>query len=224
MRELASIEQGDLLERLCALALSRIPCDGAAVVLTAEGLPAGILASAGDCARILTEAEFDLGEGPAFESARTDRLVRIDELNAATTAAWPVVSSLLMAAGISAVTTFPLRLGAIRLGVAHVIRLRPGALDEESFARARTLADLMTDAVLFLQAGLVNADFDDLLSATGKDRLRVHQATGMVAEMLDCPMSDALARMRARAYSDGIPLYDLATQVIDRKVTFSHED
>ena len=224
LRELASIEQGDLLERLCLLAIAQIPCDGAAVVVTAEGVPAGVLGSAGQCARTLTDAEFDLGEGPAFESTRTDRPVHVDSINVKSTAAWPVVGSLIEQAGISAVSTFPLRLGAIRLGVVHVLRIGPGRLSDESFATARLLADLMTDAVLFLQAGLVKAEFDDLLSAAGRDRLRVHQATGMIAEMLKCSMPDALARMRARAYAEGIPLFDLATQVIAREVEFSHED
>lgn len=224
LRELASIEQGALLERLCLLAIAQIPCDGAAVVVTAQGIPAGVLGSAGECARTLTDAEFDLGEGPTFESTHTDRPVHVDHLNANSTAAWPVVGALLEQAGISAISTFPLRLGAIRLGVAHVIRLRPGHLSDESFTTARLLADLMTDAVLFLQAGLVSAEFDDLLSAAGQDRLQVHQATGMVAEMLGCPMPDALARMRARAYAEGIPLFDLATRVISREVEFSHDD
>ena len=224
LRALASIEQGALLERLCKLAVAQIPCDGAAVVVTAQGLPVGVLASAGECALTLTDAEFNLGEGPAFESALTDRPVHIDHLDANTTAAWPLVGPLLEEAGISALSTFPLRLGAIRLGVAHVIRLSPRALSDAEFATARAIVDLMTDAVLFVQAGLVNADFDDLLSAAGKDRLRVHQATGMVAEMLDCPMPDALARMRARAFAEGIPLFDLATHVIDRKLEFSHDD
>ncbi|MGI9135921.1 MAG: GAF domain-containing protein [Candidatus Nanopelagicales bacterium] len=141
LRALASIKQGDLLERLCLLAVARIPCDGVAVVVSAQGVPAGVLASAGECARTLTEAEFDLGEGPAFESTITDRPVLIDHLDITTTQAWPFVGSRLARAGIAAVSTFPLRLGAIRLGVAHVIRLAPGALSDDAFANARVLAD-----------------------------------------------------------------------------------
>lgn len=221
---LASIEQGELLERLCRLARARVPCDGAAVVATAEGIPAGVLASAGECARILTETEFDLGEGPAFESTMTDRPVLIDSLDAATATRWPVVGARLMESGIGAVSTFPLRLGAIRLGVAHVIRLAPGALSEEDFAAARAIADLMTDALLFLQAGLVNADFDDLLSAAGRDRLRVHQATGMVAEMRGCSMTEALALMRARAFAESISLFDLSTRILERELVLGHDD
>jgi len=223
LRELAETGQGELLERLCRLAISQIPCDGAAVVVTADGMPAGVLALSGECARILTEAEFDLGEGPAFESILTDRPVLIDVLDSSTTEAWPVVGATLVQSGISAISTFPLRLGAIRLGVVHVIRLESGPLSDDSFSTARVIADLMTDAVLFLQAGLIDADFDDLLSAAGKDRLQVHQATGMVAEMLHCPMPDALARMRARAYSEGMTLFDLATKVITRQMLFSHD-
>ena len=224
LRALGAIEQGDLLERLCLLAISQVPCDGAAVVIMADGIPAGALANAGECARVVTGAEFDLGEGPAFESISTDRPVLINHLDADATAAWPVVGARLVDAGISSIFTFPLRLGAIRLGVAHMIRLSSIPLDDDSFATARALADLMTDAALFLQAGLVDAKFDDLLSAAGKDRLRVHQATGMVAEMLGCPMPDALARLRARAYAEGIPLFDLATSVINRTVVFRYDD
>lgn len=224
LHALASLEQGELLERLCWLALARIPCDGAAVVATAEGIPAGVLARAGECARILTEAEFDLGEGPAFESTTTDRPVLVDFLDTGSTKEWPVVGARVIQAGIAAVSTFPLRLGAIRLGVAHVIRLTPGALSLDEFATARAIVDLITDAMLFLQAGLVNADFDDLLSAAGQDRLRVHQATGMVAEMLDCSMSEALARMRARAFAEGVSLFDLSTRILGRQLVLGHDD
>jgi hypothetical protein len=224
LRELAATGKGELLERLCRLAISQIPCDGAAVVVTADGIPAGVLARSGECARILTDIEFDLGEGPAFESTLTDRPILINVLDSSTTQAWPVAGAKLAHSGISAISTFPLRLGAIRLGVAHVIRLKPGPLSDDSFITARVIADLMTDAVLFLQAGLINADFDDLLSAAGKDRLVVHQATGMVAEMLTCTMPDALARMRGHAYSEGMTLFDLATQVITRQMVFGNEE
>lgn len=224
LRRLASLDQGDLLERLCLLAIEQVPCDGAAVMVTAAGLLAGRLASAGDSARRAAEAEFDLGEGPSFEVLRSDRPVLIDHVTKASSARWPVLGERLLEADIASIFAFPLRLGAIRLGVVQISRLAPSPLSDSSYATARIIVDLMTDAVLFLQAGLVHADVDDLLSSAGADRLRVHQATGMVAELLACPIPDALARMRARAYAEGVPLLDLADRVIEGEAVFSHDD
>ncbi|MFM1964953.1 MAG: hypothetical protein RL134_678, partial [Actinomycetota bacterium] len=56
--------------------------------------------------------------------------------------------------------------------------------------------------------------FEPLLVDRDADRLRVHQATGMIAGMLDCSIEDALARLRGRAFVEGITLYELASRVI----------
>jgi AmiR/NasT family two-component response regulator len=52
-------------------------------------------------------------------------------------------------------------------------------------------------------------------------RREVHQATGMVLSQLDTTASDALALMRAYAFSNGINLRDVAHEVVSRRLDFS---
>ena len=61
---------------------------------------------------------------------------------------------------------------------------------------------------------------EDLLAAAGIDRLVVHQATGMIAAQLGETIPNALARLRAAAFTRGCSMYDLAQDVVERRVRF----
>jgi hypothetical protein len=51
----------------------------------------------------------------------------------------------------------------------------------------------------------------------------VHQATGMVLAQLRVGAAEALARMRARAFTEGRLLIDVARDVLARTLLFSEE-
>jgi AmiR/NasT family two-component response regulator len=59
-----------------------------------------------------------------------------------------------------------------------------------------------------------------MLLTEGGDRLVVHQATGMVAIQLDVSTVDALASLRAAAYRAGRSIYEVAVDVVNRRLTF----
>jgi hypothetical protein len=48
----------------------------------------------------------------------------------------------------------------------------------------------------------------------------IHQATGMIAAQLDDTVANALARLRAAAFASGRSMYDLAHDVVARRVRF----
>ncbi|MFI0487720.1 ANTAR domain-containing protein, partial [Actinomadura sp. 9N215] len=58
----------------------------------------------------------------------------------------------------------------------------------------------------------------------GEGRIEVYQATGMVAVQLGIGLQDAFAALRARAFTDGVPLARLARQVVDRRLRFHPDD
>ena len=60
----------------------------------------------------------------------------------------------------------------------------------------------------------------ELLATVGADRIVIHQATGMIAAQLDDTMSNALARLRAAAFASGRSMYDIAQDVVERRVRF----
>ena len=60
----------------------------------------------------------------------------------------------------------------------------------------------------------------ELLATAGTDRIVIHQATGMIAAQLDDTIANALARLRAAAFGSGRPIYDIAQDVVERRVRF----
>jgi len=54
----------------------------------------------------------------------------------------------------------------------------------------------------------------------GADRIVIHQATGMIAAQLNDTTSNALARLRAAAFASGRPMYDIAQDVVERRMRF----
>ena len=66
-----------------------------------------------------------------------------------------------------------------------------------------------------------------LSSADADDRtypLTVHRAAGMVMVQLDTTIEEALVRLRATAYLEGMPVTSLARDVIEGRHRFTKED
>jgi AmiR/NasT family two-component response regulator len=48
----------------------------------------------------------------------------------------------------------------------------------------------------------------------------VHQATGMIQAQLDTTATDAFLRLRARAFASGVPVDEVAREIVARRLTF----
>jgi ANTAR domain len=83
------------------------------------------------------------------------------------------------------------------------------------------VADVVAREILTLQSKAPKGGVASGLDGDSALRLVVHQATGMVAAQLDIDMAAALVRLRARAYAEGIPLVQVATEVVNRERRFS---
>jgi hypothetical protein len=91
-------------------------------------------------------------------------------------------------------------------------------------ANAVVVADVAARAILNMRAdaapGAIRAD----LEAGGNFRFVVHQAAGMVAVQLGVPVTDALLRLRAHAFSTDRLVVDVATDVVNRRLRFDPAD
>jgi GAF domain-containing protein len=217
MSRLSQTEQ-PLAQKICELSITSLPVQGAAIFLQVKNQVQGPLASAGALGTLIAEAEMTLGEGPVFEVVVAGRAKSFADLESITEASWPLFLDAALSHGVRAIHTFPLHLGAVQLGALEFYADSPGHLSRSTLVDCYALADLTTSTLLYMQSGLADSQFVDLLSSSDSDRLRIHQATGMVAEMLDCSLVDAVARMRAHAFSHELSLYELSTRVIDRSI------
>ncbi|HEX9891838.1 MAG TPA: GAF and ANTAR domain-containing protein [Actinomycetota bacterium] len=207
-----------LYERICREALTRINVGTAALILMSDQ-EAGALVTASDGqAAAVEDLQFALGEGPCLEAYRTGRTVVAANLMNGAAAKWPRFATAAMEKGVHSVFAVPLQLGAIRIGVLYLTRTTAEDLTRAQLADAFSLAEIATVALLEQQAGAVTGELGDTLRRSWTHRAVVHQATGMVSAQLALPLADALVRLRNLAYDSGRSIYDLAGDVVARRL------
>jgi hypothetical protein len=206
---------------LCHVSAHLLAVSGASVTVLGElrGGPLAVCASDG-VAQAVEDLQCTIGEGPSVDAYASDAPVLEGDLAGSGTRRWPAFAPAARAAGAAAVFGFPLRTGAApSFGTLGLYRDRPGDLDDEQLADAAAVADVVAAELLVLQADRGDALLLGVANGAGL-RLVVHQATGMVAAQLEVSIDEALVRLRARAWVEGVSLAALAGAVVARQVRF----
>jgi hypothetical protein len=207
------------LERLCVGSVDHLSASGAGVsVVTASGTREIIFATDGVSAKI-EELQVSLGEGPCID-AWSSRLPVIEEdLSRTSPERWPMFVPAARAAGAAAVFAMPLQVGFSRVGALDLYRDVPGGLSAADLTDAARLGDAVTHILLQLEPYDVGADakMGPTLSA------EIYQAAGMVTVQLDVEITEALARLRAHAYAEGRPLWEVARDIVARRLRIERD-
>jgi hypothetical protein len=210
----------DLPTSLADACVRALPVSGAGLALMTDEGPAGIIAATDGAALQLEELQFTLGEGPCVDASKTGRPVLQPDLALTAPLRWPAFAGGVLQAGIRAIFAFPLRVGAIRIGVLDLYRDRAGALSPEELTEALSFADAATLVLLHAQAGSPVRGAVPVLN----ERAEVHQATGVVSVQAAVGLAEALVLLRARAFAEERPLADLARDVLTGTVNFQKAD
>jgi GAF domain-containing protein len=205
---------------LAVACVRSLPVSGVGLALMTDEGPAGTIAATDGAAIELEQLQFTHGEGPCVDASRTGRPVLQPDLARTAPPRWPAFAGGALEAGIRAVFAFPLRVGAIRLGVLDLYRDRTGPLSPGELTEALSFADAATLVLLNAQAG---SPVRGALLVVD-DRAEVHQATGVVSVQAGVGLTDALVLLRARAFTEGRSLADLARDVLAGAVDFGKAD
>jgi hypothetical protein len=127
---------------------------------------------------------------------------------------WPVFTKHALELGTKAVFVFPLQIGAIRLGLLYLHRDQPGDISPPQIADGLDLAEMAALTVLDLQHRAPPGGLGAGLEGDWAHHAIVHQATGLISVQLNTTIGDALARLRAHAFSEGRLIYDVANDVV----------
>ena len=173
--------------------------------------------------------EFTLGQGPSRDAVVAGTPVLVPDMDLpGPTARWPAFAYGLAGFAVRAVFAFPLRIGAISVGVLTAHRALPGSLTAEQLADALTLADAVT--LLLAHQACAEADKASVVTRDaprpgwgrpGTYRADVHQATGMISIQLEVSLAEALVRLRAHAYLHDRPVGQIALDVLARRLRFT---
>jgi hypothetical protein len=179
----------------------------------------------------LEDLQFTLGQGPGFEAVAAGAPVLVADLQEHA-ARWPGFVPGAIELEVRAVFAFPLRIGAISVGVLTAHRALPGPLVDGQLADALALADAVSVLLLHWVPSETGAGAGTLREAPQEGepragwaqpathRAEVHQATGMISAQLDVSLAEALVRLRAYAYAQDRPIAEVAVDVVARRLRF----
>ena len=200
---------------VCAVAVAELGVDGAAMTVRATVRTQQLVAATDAWAESLEELQYTVGEGPGVTAFTTGEPVLVSDLNV-DGRRWPGFGDAAADVGATAAFAFPLQAGAIRLGTLDMYRRTPAPLGAEHLADAVALADLATTALLADAGGGEVAPWAREDSPGFYDEVNI--ATGMIAGQLQISIEDALLRLRAHAFSNHLPLTEVARAVLDRQI------
>lgn len=204
---------------LCSSFIEAIPVSGAALSAFSGSAQETMLGASDGLAGTLDELQFDLGEGPRWEAARSRMPVLLPYARSMTHEKWPVFGKALTGTEVQALFVFPLIIGALDVGVVELYRTTPGGLNPSEMTTARALAD--ATAWSLLRHILAPDDEDDPEAGLTPSRREIHQATGMVLAQTGGTAAEALMLLRGHAFANGQTVRETSGDVLDRRLDFS---
>jgi hypothetical protein len=214
---------GDVgLEHVGATMVAVAGVTGVAITVRLPATPREAVYASDQVATELEELILTLGEGPSVDALIDGPVLVSDLADAECAARWPAFTDAAMSAGVRALFSLPLRVGAVRLGVMDLYRDKPGALERSHLADALVLAD--TACALLLDGQRDGVPSGRYVPARARPHHpQVHQATGMISVQLGVSIAVALTRLRAYAYAHERRLGDVAADVVARRLRFESD-
>lgn len=225
----AIIETGKSGGSICDPCLSVLPVSGLSVSTLSGPINNHTVCASDNVAQRLDELQFDLGEGPCWEAFSSRRPVLVPDLRNGVHPAWPVFAQGALETPIAAMFAFPLYVGQAGVGAMDLYStsvgdLQPGAIRDAGVLAATIAVELMRRILDQNDLGNGNAHPGEQdLQTQPADRRQIHQATGMLIDQLDLPVSAAFARLRAYAFANGSTVAEVARQVLTGDLRFDRD-
>ena len=204
---------------LCTQFVDLVPVSGASITVFRRPNAQSTICVSDGMAVELDHLQFDLGEGPRWETARTGQASIGIDVREGPNDSWPVFGAAAARLGVGAVFSFPLRRGIHFVGVADLYRREAGPLGLDATARAVQLSLRIAGAASDEARHSAESEVEQTRDAPALRR-QVHQAIGMVLSQLGVDADEALARLQAHAFDRGRTVEDIAHDVVTRRLDF----
>jgi hypothetical protein len=218
---------GALSARLCEAVLRLLPVTGASLSLLGDESPFATLHATDDVARRLAQIQHSLGEGPCLAAVRAGAPVLAADLHEGRDRQrWPLFALQAAEAGARSVFSLPLGESVGVIGTLDLYDLVPRTLDEDALGTAMHAAE----AIAWALATHHERSHDDLSAGTASGVAwwekaeisyeEVYKAVGMLMVRFGVTADEAMARLRARAFSLDRSLTEVAWSVVHREDDF----
>jgi hypothetical protein len=207
----------ELLAQRLARAVARVlPVDGAGISVGVEPGRQFPLGASDPTSGLAERLQFTVGAGPCLQASAARQPVFVVEEDMARR--WPAFHDLLVArTPYRGIVALPLRRGLAGAGAIDLYFRRDGEVAVLDVFAAMTVGDLVVAALAEAAVWSSWADTegpDWLQSPSARHRAGVWEAMGLISVELDVDADQALAVLRAQAYSQGRTVDDLAAEVV----------
>ena len=220
--------QTSTADRLCRACVDLLDVDGAAISLMLQGSSQGTFGSSDGLSRQLDEFQFTFGEGPCIDAMRDGPVFAANIGDAAETR-WPAFVGSAIELGVGALFSLPIILANSVVGALDLYRRTPGPLLGNSLVggfmaaelAALPLLDMISTEAKLATSGRDRPAWKQLASLA---RVEVYQATGMVMAQLGVGPAEALARLRAHAFVQGLTSSQVAWSIVERQLSLEPDN
>ncbi len=204
-------------ERICSVAMSMLAGTEASISLFIDNSHFA-LAESGPLALFLDETQFQLGDGPVFESQKSIAPVIVEDMSSpAARSQFPAFGPIAMDKNVLSIAVFPITMGTAKLGTLNIYREKAGPLSAEQYANGLIAASFALGEAIDHQAGVLQKiSSGEIPHRFESSHLQI--AAGMIAEALNCSIVESLVLIRARAFTDGVPVVQIARQIEEKKL------
>ncbi|WP_157417271.1 GAF and ANTAR domain-containing protein [Nocardioides sp. Iso805N] len=188
--------------------------DGGGVVMLSSRQTRVLLHATDRVARAVEDLQFAMGVGPSFDAASSGLPVLVPDTSVCTpqTDRWPGLAPELAALEVGAVFAFPVRAGSVALGTLDLYRRSPGDLSGDEIQVGLESGTVIAEELLRPSTPM---EVPNARLRSGGYPMSVHRAAGMVMVQLDTTIDDALSRLRAAAYREGVEVSAVAIEILD---------
>ncbi|MFI0240485.1 GAF and ANTAR domain-containing protein [Streptomyces sp. NPDC016845] len=212
----AAAAGGPTLATACRACADDLDADFAGATLVVAGELRLIACATDERARLAEDAQLVAGEGPCTEAYTKRVAVEVPDLNDAVTR-WPVFAPIALQQGARCVLAAPLIIGDAHVGALDLYRCEPRPFTAAQKALATAYARLLALLALDEHPRLLTSHSRPTSVGPQGYPPVVHMAAGVVAARYDLSPDDALARLRAHAFSHDQTLSRTAQDVIESR-------
>lgn len=223
MRSLPLTRAGDTPVRarlvgLCVASSRDLQFSGTSIRLMTHRERSAIAAASTNHAVTLDEAQFGLGEGPTSDAFASGRPVLAHDLGFESR--WPAFTRAALLSHCEATFAFPLADEVGRYGAMTHYSHSPRELTDTEVSECSIYATVATELLLENTPSSTDRHPARAIADALDLRVEVFQAQGIVMVDLDVSLDEAMACLRARAYSESRTLNELAVDVVSGAVRF----
>lgn len=210
-------------EGLCSACVELLVVSGAGITVMG-GTNSGPLCVSSQRMATLEDLQYTMGIGPCQDAFSVGRPVHVPRLDGSAVQRWPSFVDEARGTGIGAVFAYPLSTGGAKIGVLTLYQNGEGSLSNSQHDDSVAVARVLTETILSLQdaapAGVLAEGLENAMTY----RAEVHQASGMVSIQLKIPLAEAMLRIRAYAFSQGLPIGSVAAEIVARRLRLTDDN